>query len=741
MNIENERISMSFDDYGRMVGMTSADGVVRVPIDEKALTEPFAIELRRPDKSIVAVVPGERPTMSRADEGDCRVLALDWSIGGRWGELTVHVKIVLHSSAPISMWRIEVENNTDSAIWQVSFPRVTGLGSFAGPGGRSWLAGPFQLGERLPDPVAFVNGNAETMGAFARVKAGARDCRPEGNDLAFAYPGMWTMQYLAYGHPATGGVYFAAHDACALYKRFGMYADSGDSRHAALVLKQYPEDRTAVGAGFASFYPAAVGVYQGDWWGASEIYREWALEQTWCRKGTTKTRKDIPAWTKDLDLWYWNWQSPQFGHPNCTVPAIEYLKQRLGCEIAFHWYGFNGELFDSCWREPEVYPENDDIRRTLVAGVRRLHDAGVRCIPYINYRLWNTDNLAFREAGGRKWLAVDENGKPGDEWVGLGCAMCPTARPLHDILRRITNEMIDECEMDGAYLDQVTSCFAVPCFNREHDHKPGGHGHWHRGYRELLENVQRDIKERSPDNIITSESVIECFLDLFDLDLGYNLSDLGDGLGRMGSAAGLPIPMFQSVYHDYHMTYGTSQTFKRADMDHFRYAEALCLVAGQQLGVSDFFVGDEEAPGTEPYLSYLETLTEAHKAARKWLNLGVWKAPVDVTCGRVEIAFSNSHPPKSNIPAIINGCFELDGELCIVLVNHTASRQAGVFTLEPGAYGLAGTSWELRSLFPAREEPLREGTASSLTYEAMLSPGSVEVVVVVPGDEESTRKE
>jgi len=732
VELENERIRMVFDEDGRLNELAASTGKVRIPIGREALTCPFAIDLRGRGNEVTRVVPETPPVMKRADEGDCRVLLADWSLAGDWGEMTVRAKVILPADSPTSEWLMEVHNGTDKAIWQVSFPRISGLGAFEGLRGPDWLAAPFQVGEKLPNPVAFVNGRAGLMNAWAHTKPGSRDSEGPETDLACSYPGMWTMQFLAYGHPLAGGIYFGAHDGQALYKRFGMYADGPDGNHAALVLKQYPDDRTATGADFASFYPASVGVYEGDWPAASEIYREWALRQTWCARGPTKDRDDIPAWTKDLDLWYWNWQFPERGHPAYAVGAIQHLKERFGCEVAFHWYGFNGELFDAAWREPEVFPENRDIRETLIAGVRRLHNVGVRCIPYINCRLWNPDNHRFREAGGRKWLAADEDGNPGDEWLQLGCAMCPTARPLHEILRQIVNQMIDECEMDGAYLDQVTSCFAVPCFNPEHDHPPGGHDHWHRGYRTLLDEIQRDIKTRSPANVITSESVIECFLDLFDLDLGYNLTDLGNGLCRMGSPAGLPIPMFQSVYHDYHMTYGTHQVLNQHDLAHFRYAEGLCLISGQQIGISGFFTGDEERAELEPYLAYVETLTRAHVAARKWLNLGVWKPPLALQCRRVPVSFSQVHPPKADIPAILNGCFRLDGEVCIVFVNHTADAQVGTFTMSPEQYGLNAEAFRLRSIFPGRPDLLLADIREPFAHRVELPPASVKVLTLAP---------
>lgn len=124
------------------------------------------------------------------------------------------------------------------------------------------------------------------------------------------------------------------------------------------------------------------------------------------------------------------------------------------------------------------------------------------------------------------WIAIDEKGEPSERMNQYRYTMCPTAKCHHDILRRMTCKVIDKCGMAGAYLDVISSCFSVPCFNPKHNHAPGGHDHWSRGYRENLSKIQKAIKKRSPDNIITSESVIECFQDLLDLDLAREISNI-----------------------------------------------------------------------------------------------------------------------------------------------------------------------------------------------------------------------
>lgn len=728
MILDNGKIKLEFNERGNLVGLAGTEGQVSIPIDRQIQTAPFEIELRDASGKIVKIQPDQPPRMKLKPVKNGQALVCEWTLAGPGGQLQVTGRVALADASPLSEWTLAIENQTPHALWQIAYPRVSGLTAFQGRPGPDWICEPAGMGEKTPNPVDFVNHHEKVVSNWSRQQYGCFDVECGKADIAYSYPGMWTLQFLGYGHPSCGGIYFGAHDGQALYKKFGLYADGGDGRHAALVMKQYPKDRTATGGVFKSFYPAMVGVYRGDWWGAAALYREWALGQEWCRKGPTKDRADIPAWTKKLDLWYWNWQFISAGGPQYVVPAIKHLKEKFGAEMAFHWYGFSGYAsWFEYYRFPEVYPDNAEIREALVAGVRELHQTGVHCIPYINARLWNETSASFRKMNAMRWVAVDEHGKSADLWPDLGHTICPTERPFQRFIRRLTNQMIDKCEMDGAYLDQPSSCYAVPCFNKDHDHAPGGHDHWCRGYRQMMKAVQRDIKKRSPDNIITSESVIECYLDLFDLDLAREISSLE---GHVGSPASLPIPMFHSIYHDYHLTYGTVMTFKQTEMAHFRYAEALCLVGGGQLMVSGLFDKDWTKEKFQPHLRYMEMLTRAHIAGRKWLNLGVWKPPLAIAGDRVAVPFSSVHPPKADIPAVVNGCFELDGELCLVFVNHTDQPRTGTFELSPAAYGLKGSSVDLWQIHPGTEIRRAQGVAGAVKQALTLAPMSAQVLVV-----------
>ena len=724
--LENDRICMAFDNAGRLTELRAVQGQAHAPIDAAALTTPWALDLRDAQGELTRVMPSSDPRIEVRTRDGAQELEAVWSADAAGGTLTVTGTVRLEPGSPLAAWTLGADNPTDTSLWTVLYPRVSGLTAFANADEPDELAVPHGMGEWVPDPVKTCNHHRRQISSASRREYGKFDVESP-RSIAYTYPGMWTMQYLAYGHRQVGGVYFAAHDPAALYKRFGMYADGADGDHAALMLKQYPEDRLARGGTFRSLYPVMVGLYEGDWWNASFLYRAWALQQPWAARGPTRERQDIPAWAKELDVWWWNWKFPQSSHPRLFVPALRYFKEQTGAEMAVHWYSCNGEHFGGSWRVPEIYPDNADIRDQLVQGVRELHAMNVRCIPYVNGRAWNPGLRAAKEQSFLQCIVRDEHGDPADPKPKDRQTLCPTQAPNHDRMRRIVLEMVDGCEMDGAYLDVITSAYAVPCFDPNHDHPPGGHDHWCRGYRDMVRKVREAIRERSPDTFLTSESVIECFLDLFDLDLARELANLR---GHTGLTDPMPIPMFHSVYHDYHMTYGTVSSFKQRDLAHFWYAEALCLVGGQQLMLAGFFAGDWDNDRFRPHTEYMLMLGRAHVAARTWLNLGEWRPPARVRCEAVDIPIED-RPDKRSQPAVVSGAFALDGTACVVLVNHTNSEQSATVTVDPARCGLAGGAWDLRRIHPD-ETMLGEGLTQAADVDVTFAPTSAQVWTLGP---------
>jgi hypothetical protein len=103
---------------------------------------------------------------------------------------------------------------------------------------------------------------------------------------------MIALQMQAY-YDGTAGLYMATHDGSGNVKHFGLarLKDELD------VSTEHNYDERP-GLSFDLPYDTVLGVFHGDWYAAADIYKQWAVQQSWCARKTID-RDDIPARLKE----------------------------------------------------------------------------------------------------------------------------------------------------------------------------------------------------------------------------------------------------------------------------------------------------------------------------------------------------------------------------------------------------------------------------------------------------------
>jgi hypothetical protein len=125
-------------------------------------------------------------------------------------------------------------------------------------------------------------------------------------------------------------------------------------------------------------YPVLLGVHEGDWWDASQIYRRyekkkkkrglcssanssyffplcsWALSNAkWTAQGPLINRTDVPKWLLNTPLWVntgWDWGSLNWtaGDPDVVIEKLATVRQIFNVTpIAAHWYCWHNIPFDT----------------------------------------------------------------------------------------------------------------------------------------------------------------------------------------------------------------------------------------------------------------------------------------------------------------------------------------------------------------------------------------------------------
>jgi hypothetical protein len=470
---------------------------------------------------------------------------LTWSgpeaLDGGAFEARIEVRVENRDANAFSFWTLAIDNGTSATIREVTFPNVA-IGPLGGTSEDDEVVFPRGPGERRVDPFHHrVNYSSE-------------------------YPTGWgSYQFMTHYEPRKGGLYVATHDPVASTKRFETRTIVDRGTTAVLMAFHWPAaDSSVPGNDFRMPGPAVIALHRGDWYDAAQIYREWARQEAkwWPRD---ETRADTPRWMHEIAIW-----AQTGGTTQSVVGPVSDFARYMGVPTAFHWYNWHAIPFDN------DYPHYFPAKPGFADGVRALQKAGVRVMPYINGRLWDSD-LADFQAKGIAAATKNEKGEPYLEEYGSKqklAAMCPTTPLWRDIVTSIVLRLLGpECGVDGVYIDQIAAAAPRLCYDRAHGHPLAG-GHWWTadGYWPMLERLQCEMQALDPQKMITTECNAEPYIHVMDAYLTWHWQHDGQ------------LPVFPAIYGGVIQMYGRAYRGGPTKALADRMKAAQSLVFGEQIG-------------------------------------------------------------------------------------------------------------------------------------------------------------
>lgn len=477
------------------------------------------------------------------------------------------------------------------------------------------------------------------------------DVKP-GMGYEATYPSMSAaMQFLAF-YGGGKALYVGAHDAQANHKVFSAHADDKSLTYKCANWPGLPEKS---GGEYKLPYEAAVGVVDGGWYEAAQVYRnEFALKAPWSKAGPV-SKRPIPQWLKDNDLWL-RVEGGYDGIADSCKRAREYFKD---IPTSLHWYKWHEIPYDT------LYPDYFPTKPGFAEGVKALQAEGYHVMPYINGRIVDPNSKGWNEEGLSKSAARDEKGEPYTEVYGSKVplnSMCPYTTAWQDKVTSLVDRLTHECGVDSVYIDQIGCAWAYRCYDKNHGHPLGGGHFWVDGYRKLLDKVRAKLPNGK---MITTEENIECFIDQFDALLLVNTPCSTDKH---------VIPLFPAVYSGRTITFGF-QYIIPDDLKQgmpFRAKMAQEFTYGAQIGwvLADQIMAPESAKEAE----FVRNLAKCHGHARKFLLEGRFLGLVDVKGDNPRIKFTASAPfggeYELDTPSVIGSAWEAeDGSIGIALAN------------------------------------------------------------------------
>lgn len=376
-----------------------------------------------------------------------------------------------------------------------------------------------------------------------------------------------SMQYMALWHTGVNrGLYYGLHDPAPAYKKLQYQKNEGNSvAHMKAVMPLRDIDMTCNSQTLEG--ETVWQLFDGDWYDAALLYRDFFENHaSWKPEMQDGKRKDTPEWLRTNPHW---WRKRMLWDESFADELLDVSKD-LGLQSPVHLYDWFQIPYDTNY--PHYFPAKD----AFLPGMRRLQEQGIRVMPYINGRLWDTHDRGkedwqftpvarpncTKKIGDRPFLEVYPTSK-----IELAI-MCPSTALWQEKQKEIMNTLFNECGVNAVYIDQIGAAQAYPCEDRTHSHRAGGGTWWVESYRNLLDHTRRIMPENT---CLTTE----CTSDPYMKDIQAYLSWIWIKNDQ--------VPAFMVIYNGYVAVFGRNYNYA-PDAAGQDILAAQSLTYGEQMG-------------------------------------------------------------------------------------------------------------------------------------------------------------
>ena len=585
-------------------------------------------------------------------------------------ELSVKINAEINTSIN---WGISVENFGEKVIEWINFPQIVVKNDLKDHSGDSKILWGFDEGV-LVDNMEFRNS-----------LFGYKEPMYPSEGIMGMYPAIVELQCMAY-YDSNSGLYFASHDKSDNLKGIDFYEYNNGIK---LQFRHFTGSN--YGENYIMQYPMIMHFFDGDWYTAATIYREWF----------EKEKKYIPI-EKNTKLPKWYSESPVIVtypvrglydtdemNPNKLFPYrnalkhIDRLEKQFNSKIMvilMHWEG------TAPWAPPIVWPPyggENELKKFIDA----LHERGDVLGVYCSGLGWTQkSNIAdynmsetFEKDGLAKFMCLSpEQDLPYSKICTdqrIGYDMCPTQKFTVDIICDQVNKMLS-ADIDYIQLmDQNHGGTSYFCYSKKHGHPPVP-GKWQvDAVKKLLDNAE----DKAGNVLFGCESAAaEAYIpQLLFNDNRYNIC----------YALGEPIPLYAFVYHKYINNFMGNQVCTQYAFDHQKSPENIFLRIAYSFCCGDMltavinddgniiynwgYYNSDNLPCQEATAELIKNLNYWRRCeTKKYLHYGKMEIPYRIESDKIKIygALGFDHEYCKVFSSAWNSS---DGQFGQFLVNYT----------------------------------------------------------------------
>ena len=591
----------------------------------------------------------------------------------------VTATISLDKKKALSYWDIALEGFEGDKLMEVNYPRVSNIKAFT----EEELA--------LSDWTGRLYKNIR---AKRKVLEQRKQNRP-------------TMQLTALYGEEPSGLYIASNDTESMAKGSSFEFEGNTTTYKMVYILPMDEKNSS----FKSSYQTILGAFQGNWYDAAQIYREWALQQEWTKNNRLHSGKMNP-WLPETDLWMWN-----RGRSNNVLTEAADLKEYLGdCNVSVLWHWWHNGPYDDVF--PDYLPPREG-RDSFVKAVAEAKAKGINMAPYMNSIQWGVARESWTELNLEQYAARRSDGSTHahayNKFTGNAIApMCMSQEFWHEKYSDLCDTVVNDYGCTGVYMDQA--CLYYRCYAKNHGHTVGGGNHWVKGYYKLVERIREKTAEANP--VLTGEGSGEDWMAHLD-----GFLTLEGSRERMSGLSALSIiPLFNAVYHENAICFGNFGGFTYPPYDEcwpqefrapntetllpaiyntqMRMEQARTFVWGTQPMIVNYHAFAREA--RPELMQFIAKLVKARKAYKEYLQYGkMMRAPklandhateIDIaqmsTYG-LKTAGTNLFPHKKVVPMLYSSAWRNEeGNILLTFVNISEDNKSLEFTIDLAEMGL-----------------------------------------------------
>jgi len=673
VTLKNDSIQLAFEPAlkGALISLTDLKtGTGFIATNTAALYELSFLD----GAKVLTTADAENATVRR--EGDEVVIFAPRHAGL---DVAVTCRFRLVAGSPLIHSRIAVSNGLDHALRTVRFPVIDQPRVLGPDASRDCLLLPYCDGLLIRNPLGC-------------------DGLP-----SLSYPGSASMQCFA-RYSDAAGLFVAAFDSSGQTKSFAV-----EKRDKAL--------RTAITHTLAllrngtwqSDYDVVFGTFQGDWQAAADLYKTWAVKQSWCAKTLAQrvAEGDVPRWIAEPSLYYtWSLRGDlepkKFGNrlPQALAQA-ESWRALLGVPATMMLMSWEKH---GPWVTPDYFPPFGG-EAAFAATTAELRAKGHHTFVYLSGLNWTLlkdgacdaghfDDTASFEARGAAGAVCGTNGLPqhfkSHPDMGEHATLCPVTPQAREVLLGSALKC-QALGIDCVQADQILGGGVPPCFSTGHGHPQGG-GTWAaEAMFKLFDETRREGKKRQPGFAWSVEEPGELFIPVLDT---YHARDYAQGRWPRDGKNAEGVPLFTYVYHAYITGYGgdSCAVSSRADGTAL-YQQGMNLVCGKAPAVSVWTRAFEPATTEAAQVRLLREHVRLWKTAQPFLVFGERLATPPLAVPSITNRFwsaANKPPRELAAPSILHSAWRSPENktatvyVCIARTNVTFEAGGKTLTLQPG---------------------------------------------------------